>query len=177
MEAQFIIPLNGLASGETKFSWDAGVDFFRGFENTEMQNADFNVTATVYKAGREINVACHIDGTVTVLCDRCMEDLEIPVNEDIDIEVKYGTEEEDKDQADDQTEYIYLSDEDTDLDLRQIIYDYICLSLPMQRFHPDGQCNAEVMKRLQNGVSTLNEEEETTTDNSNPFAGLKGLFE
>ena len=35
-----------------------------------------------------------------------------------------------------------------ELDLSQDIYDYILVSLPMQRVHPDGGCNGETIKYL-----------------------------
>jgi uncharacterized metal-binding protein YceD (DUF177 family) len=179
MEEKFIIPLNGLASGANKFSWDAGAEFFRNFDNTEIIDADFTVDTHVMKNGREISAECQIDGTVTVLCDRCMEDLVIPFSTDIELEVKYGEEEYTEPKEDEEIEekdQVYVPDGETDLNLNQIIYDYICLSLPMQRFHEDGECNSEVLKRLEEGVSTVQEGDEEQDTNANPFATLQGLF-
>ena len=181
MENKFRIPLNGLVSGSNQYHWDAGIEFFQEFENTEMQSADFIVDAEALKTGRKITVHISIEGTVTVLCDRCMEDLQMPIDDEIDVEVAYGEEDAINDDSDEDKEVIekvWVPDGETDIDLSQIVYDYICLGLPMQRFHPEGQCNKAAIERLENGVTTASEEPEDKSDDSgNPFSALKGLFE
>ena len=97
MNDNFIIPLNGLASGESRFSWHAGKEFFEAFENAEILDADLVASVVVEKSGRYLGVDCEVDGTVTVLCDRCLEDLEMPVAADILLSVKYGNEESSED--------------------------------------------------------------------------------
>ena len=186
MENKFRIPLNGLVSGMNQFHWETGIEFFQEFENTEMQAAGLTVDAEALKAGRNITVTCHIGGSVTVLCDRCMEDLELPVDEDIRMDVRYGTEEASQqsagnatdDEEEDLVEHVYVPEGETDIDLSQIIYDYVCLGLPMQRFHPEGGCNEAVLERLENGVSTISDEgAEDGETGENPFSALKGLFD
>ena len=76
----FIVPLNGLASGRTPFRWHAGGQFFSGFENSEILDADLVVDVVVEKSGRYVGVDVDIDGTVVVACDRCLGDLELPVS-------------------------------------------------------------------------------------------------
>ena len=70
MNENFIIPLNGLAAGETRFSWHAGKEFFDSFENTEILDADVDIDVRVEKSGRYLGVDCEIEGEVTVECDR-----------------------------------------------------------------------------------------------------------
>ena len=55
----------------------------------------------------------------------------------------------------------------------QIMYDYVCLSIPMQRVHPEGQCNPLVMKYLNIGAKPM---EEGKTDVS-PFSSLRDFLE
>ena len=107
--------------------WHAGVEFFESFGNVEILDADLEVTADVHNHGLTADAVCEIAGTVTVACDRCLEDLVIPV--ETSFEESYTPE----------------SDE---LDLRQDVYDYVCISLPMQRMHPEGECNQETTKYL-----------------------------
>ncbi|MBQ6244722.1 MAG: DUF177 domain-containing protein [Bacteroidales bacterium] len=85
------------------------------------------MTAQVSYHGLTAEAACAIAGSVTVACDRCLEDLVIPV--ETSFEESYTPE----------------SDE---LDLRQDVYDFVCISLPLQRVHPEGECNQETTKYL-----------------------------
>ncbi len=171
MNDNFIIPLNGLAAGENHFSWHAGKEFFEAFENAEILDADLDVSVTVEKSGRYVGVDCEIDGSVMVSCDRCMEDLQMPIGADIMLSVKFGEEESSDDHQEGEREIVFVPEGDAEMDLSQIIYDYVCLALPMQRHHDDGDCNPDAMRYL-----TAGEPVKVEGDVNNPFAALKELM-
>ena len=123
----FIVKLNGLASGRTVFNWKADVKFFEQFGNTDILAADLDVTAKVVNHGATVDVECSVEGKVTVPCDRCLDDLEL------DVETNFSE--------------VYTP-EDSSLDLSQDIYDYVCTALPLQRVHPEGECNPVTIKFL-----------------------------
>ena len=172
MNDKFIIPLNGLASGENRFSWHAGKEFFETFENAEILDADLDVSVVAEKSGRYLGVDCEVDGAVTVACDRCLEDLAMPIGTDIMMSVKYGDEDSSEDHQEGEREIVFVPEGEAELDLSQIIYDYVCLSLPMQRHHEEGECNPEAMKHLAGGEPVATED----SDMNNPFAALKELM-
>ena len=123
----FVVKLTQLASGKSRLDWHAGAEFFEIFGNTEIFDADLEVTADVVNHGLTVDAACEIRGSVTVACDRCLEDLVIPV--ETSFEESY-------------------TPEGDELDLGQDVYDYVCISLPIQRTHPEGECNQETTKYL-----------------------------
>ena len=173
MDIKFIIPLNGLAAGESRFSWHAGKEFFEEFGNTEILAADIDIEVVAEKSGRYLGIDCEVDGKVTVECDRCLEDLDIMIGTDIMLSVKYGSEENPDDHQEGEREVLFVPQDEAELDLSQIIYDYVCLSLPMQRVHEDGGCNPETMRYYAAGeVEALEEPEQQ----GNPFAALKDMF-
>ena len=177
MEDDFIVPLNGLAQGRTSFRRRVGKEFFEYFENSEILDADLDVLVEVEKSGRFIGIDCVIEGNVTVICDRCLEDLVIPVNTGFKQSVKFGdrpvSEEDcDSDEMEGEREIVRIPLSETDLDLSQAVYDYICLSLPVQRVHKEGGCNPEAIKYL----NSENDREPKEKDSSSPFAGLKDLL-
>ena len=109
------------------FDWKADGEFFEQFGNKDILAADVDVTAQVVNHGVTVDVQCSMEGTVTVLCDRCLDELELPV------EAEFSES---------------YTPESACLDLSQDIYDYVCIALPLQRVHPDGQCNPETIKFL-----------------------------
>ncbi len=178
MTDEFIIPLNGLKPGKTCFSWRVGVEFFRKFENADIVDADLNVEVEVEKSGAYIGIDCDIDGTLTVPCDRCMDDVVMPVSTVAKLSVKFGPEpvETDEVAVSDEREIVYLSEDEADMDLSQTIYDFSYLALPMQRIHKDGECNPEAMRYLNGEASEdLDADNSSDKDTYNPFAVLKGL--
>ena len=172
MNNEFIIPLNGLAAGKNAFSWQADREFFVNFENAEVLDAQLDIDAFVEKSGRYVGVDCEVDGHVTVECDRCLEDLDLPVEVDIRLSVKYGDEESSEEHQEGEREIVFVPEGDAEFDMSQIVYDYVCLSLPMQRHHEEGDCNEEALRHLSGNKG----EEAPGTDENNPFAALKGMF-
>ena len=107
-----------------------------------------------------------------------MEDLTLPVSSEIRLSVKFGPEPVSDDEVvvTDEREVIYLPEDSAELDMSQVIYDYACLALPMQRVHEEGACNPDAVKYLTGtGVKVKNEEAQAS--DSNPFAVLKGLMD
>ena len=150
-----VIPLNGWAAGERKFHSHAELEFFQTFDNTEILDADVDVEIRVVKKERKVEAELHLSGTVTVPCDCCLEPLAVPVEAN-------------------PSEVLKPESLAEDWDLSQAVYDYICLSLPLQRVHPEGECNPDTVRFLGQEERT---DEEAEAEANSPFAALKGLFD
>ena len=173
MNDNFIIPLNGLTAGKNEFFLHAGKEFFDSFENEEILDADLQIRILVEKSGRYIGVDCDIEGMVVVECDRCLDRLEMPVDTLVRLSVKFGEEEALEVSQEAEREVIFVKEDDAQLDMSQIVYDYACLALPMQRMHKMGECDPEAMKYYEAPVhDDIVNEDETV----NPFAALKDMF-
>ena len=173
MNSGFIIPLNGLTAGQHEFCWQVGKEFFESFENSEILDFQLDVTARVEKSGRYLGIDCDVEGTVVVECDRCLDELEMPIEVEIRLSVKYGEEESSDEHHEGEREVVFVPETDAEFDMSQIIYDYVCLDLPMQRVHEEGECNPDALKHLSAGVEPVSDE---AGDVSNPFAALKDMF-
>ena len=174
MDDRFIIPLNGLATGKNDFFWNVGKEFFESFGNTEILDAEIDVRVVVEKSGRYIGVDCDIDGEVVVECDRCLDEVVIPLETEALLSVKYGEDESSDEPQDGEREVVMVPDTDAELDMSQIIYDYVCLALPMQRVHEDGDCNPAAMRCL--AGTDADDAAPDEVDVNNPFAALKDLL-
>lgn len=174
MNADFVVPMNGLAQERKVFRWWAGNEFFARFENSEILDAGIEVEVEVEKSGSYIGVDCGVSGEVRVVCDRCLEDLTLPVETGFKLSVKFGEESLGAEVSmDGERETVFLPESDSDLDLSQAVYDYVCLSLPVQRVHEDGGCDPDVLRYL----SSECEEPVREDTSSSPFAGLRAMME
>ena len=124
----FVAQLRTLRTGTSEFVWKAGRQFFEEFGDSGILDADITVTALVSNHGLTIGVKAAIAGSVTVPCDRCLENLVIPVDTSF--------------------EETYTPESDV-LDISQEVYDYVLTFLPMVRVHPEGECNGETTKYLE----------------------------
>ena len=146
MSDDFIFPLNGLATGRNRFRLRAGKEFFESFENPEILDAELSVAVSIERTGHEYEVDCDLEGKLTVACDRCLEDLDIPVDEHPRLRFRIGGEA--GEEASDARESVDLAPSATELDLRQVVYDYACLAVPLHKVHPDGACNPDTLRYL-----------------------------
>lgn len=171
MHENYIIPLNGLDRGRKAFRWHVGEEFFKDFDNSEIRDCDVWVDAEVVKKGSRIDVDCSINGSVVTVCDRCLGDLEVTIDTDLPLAVRFGEESEAL-QEEDGREVVFVEADSDSIEMDQIIYDYICLSVPLHKVHEDGGCDPEVLKY----IKTEGDKEEKAPAN-NPFEALKGLFD
>lgn len=179
MKDAFIIPLNGLKQGKTQFSWNAGAEFFRQFDNKDIKDADILVDVEVEKSGTYLGIDAKVSGNLTVACDRCGDDVSLPIRTAICQSIKFGAEpvnaEEVVVSAEDERETVYLPEEGDELDMSQAVYDFACLALPMRKVHNDGECDPVALKYLSDGDFAPGEKSEESVES--PFAVLKGLFD
>ena len=127
-----IIPLNDWAAGERKFHAHADLEFFQQFDNSEILDANVSVEIRVVKDGRnKVEGSLHLEGTVTVPCDRCLDPVTLPVEST-------------------PSETLTPGGTEVDWDLSQAVYDFVCLSLPLQRSHPEGACDPDTVRFLKN---------------------------
>ena len=166
MKDDFLMPLSGLAPGRTSFLWHVRKAFFGEFDNTDILDADISVEAIVEKEGKDIYLDLALDGTVKVICDRCLSEVELPVEAAPRFVIRFdpSAPEMEGDRE------VLVADDPAGLDLHQVVYDYIYMSLPIQRTHPEGECDPDTVRFL--GRETVEEPREES-----PFAALGRLFD
>lgn len=164
----FIIQIKGLQPGKHRYEFPVDGSFFKNFENSQVSDAQLDAVVELEKGSGWMNLNCHVKGSVVVECDRCLDDLELPVDFDASVAVKTAV--TDDDPQDDG--FMIIDPTEGELNLNQFIYDYVCINLPIQKVHPEGQCNPDMLKRL----SEVRYESGEIVENS-PFSDLKGLLE
>ena len=167
-----VIPVRGLPAGESSFRFAIGKEFFQAFENTQIKDADCSVKVSVIRHQTLLDVVCEIGGFVVVECDRCLEDLTLKVDVEPHLTVGFGTVDVDEiGEVDD--DVLVIDRSESELSLDQFVYDYICLSLPIVKVHPEGKCNPEMLRYISEAESAKVQED---TETSRPFEGLKDLL-
>lgn len=167
-----IIPVKGLPLGESTFRFEIGEPFFQAFENSQIKDADCSVKVVVMRHQTLLEVTCQVGGFVVVECDRCLEDLTLKVDIEPHLTVGFGAVDVDDDGGDD--DVLVIDRSESELNLNQFVYDYICLGLPLVKVHPEGKCNPEMLRYITESEGTDTGPEGET---SRPFEGLKDLLE
>jgi Predicted metal-binding, possibly nucleic acid-binding protein len=143
----YSIAIKGLAAGIHTFSFEIDNLFFGEFEGSEVEQGKLEATVTVEKKSSFVQLGVKISGEVTVACDRCLDDLLVPIAYEANPIVQF-VEVENKEEMSADEEILYLDPMESELDLLQYFFDSIILSIPMQHVHTEGQCNKEMIEKL-----------------------------
>ena len=142
--ATFRIPLRGAKQGTDNYEFLLDDDFFRAMESIDILGGAVKVSLAVRRANEANYFAIHCQGTIQIVCDRCLEPMDYAVEADYDLAVKYG------DEYDDSNDGVLIVPEgDNDLDVAPIVYDTVALSIPMQHVHAEGECDEATWQALQ----------------------------
>ncbi len=144
--SKYYIEIKGLSTGKHDFTFDIDHDFFSLFEGSEVEKGRLTAFVTINKTPAITALQAHIKGSVTVECDRCLDELELQVDNQSEAIVKYASQEEEDLNEDEGI--IYVNPVKNEIELAQYFFDTIILSLPLQRVHPNGECNQEMMEKL-----------------------------
>lgn len=114
--------------------------FFADLEQEEISGGEVVVELSVRaSAGSIYKVHIKAEGYVTVECDRCLDPLRLDVNTTDTLNVKDADPEES-----DSVDMLYLEAGSNFYDFSWEVYEIIETSLPLQRIHPEGECNKEM---------------------------------
>jgi uncharacterized metal-binding protein YceD (DUF177 family) len=111
------------------------------------------------KRSSHIDLRFSISGRVRISCDRCLELFMHPLECENRLLIKLG-----KNWDTDDPDILTIPFDENDLDIKQYLYEFIHLALPIQRIHPDDEkgnsgCNREMLKKI--SEHTINSQNET----------------
>ena len=167
--SEIIIPLHGLTRGGQEFDFVLDDAFLEGFSRDVIEGLDAQAHLVAEQKGGWIEIHCTVVGQAKVECDRCSEELLMPVAIDEQLTVRFDAEPDDVVNDDDNV--IILREGTAEMDMAQTLYDLICVSLPMQKVHPEGECNPAALSHLSDEADAAKDTQANT-----PFSGLKELL-
>lgn len=157
---EYKLPLKSMPEGVHEFTYDLGKVFFKNMENEDIHDADIHVTLTVNHHGDLYEMHFTMEGTLTLLCDRCLDDLELPVDTTYDINVKYGD-----DYNDDSDDLLIIPESDNYLNVAYMMYDTAVLTIPIKHVHPAGKCNRAMSAMLKKHRAQSPDDEDLSLEN------------
>jgi len=157
--SKYKIDFQGLSEGVHEFVFDVDNAFFESIDYSDIQEGTLKTYLVLTKKTQMLELDFKIQGFVNTVCDRCLEELKMPIDFEGQVFVKFSeTEQEDTD------EVIYLFPGDYELNLSHYIYESIRLSLPLKCVHPEDKdgnstCNPEMLKKIENLKSDTSAED------------------
>ena len=143
------IPFKGLQDGKHTLVFEIDDDFFTHFENEVVGNGQFTVQLELDKKPRVTETTWRVEGKTRVSCDRCLENIELPIVGSYSLLIQYDEEERCEE------EVLYIAPDTSVISVSDLIYEYIVLSIPTIKVYDCESdspipCNEEVLEKLEN---------------------------
>jgi uncharacterized metal-binding protein YceD (DUF177 family) len=159
---KYVINFGSLSKGIHEFVFEVDDSFFEHFENSVVQKVNADVLVTLEKEDTMLLLDFTIEGTATLPCDRCLDELTIDLEGYNELIVKFGEEAEEESE-----DVVVLPVKAHEMDVSQFIYEYITMLIPIRNVHPDDEdgnstCNPSALKELEK--YRVHEEEQKPID-------------
>jgi len=180
------IDLKNLSQGVHVYEYLLENQFFIDIDGAEVQKGKVNVNLSVKRISEMFEMNFQISGIVMVPCDRCLDDMEMPVETQNRLIVKFG-----KEYSEESDEVVIVPEDEGAINLAWFLYEFIALGVPMKHIHAPGKCNKTMSSKLKKHTAhssvdddldndmtddtPVDEEENSTSDPR--WDALKGLIE
>lgn len=163
---EFLIPFIGLKLGKHQFEYQINKAFFESFDYDEFESADIKVSVVFEKKNTMLELNFKHKGTIHVPCDLTNEMFDFPIKGKLRVIVQFGEE-----YNDDNDELLILPHGEHEINVAQILYEMIALSIPLRKVHPgvkDGTLDSEALRKLNELRIEEVKEEDNTQENIDP---------
>ena len=126
-----------------KFDYLLDNDFFERIEGPEVRQGKVTVALSVLRVASTFELNFRLNGVITVDCDRCLEDMEIPIETINRLIVTLG-----KRYAETSDEQVIVSEEEGFINIAWYLYEFIALAIPLKHVHGPGGCNEVMVSKL-----------------------------
>jgi len=137
------IDLKNLTPGTHEYEYQLENKFFVDIDGNEVQKGKVKVFLTVKRTSVAFEMSFRLEGSVWVPCDRCLDEMELPIETENRLVVKFG-----KEYAEESDEVVVIPENEGAINLAWFIYEFIALSIPMKHVHAPGKCNKSMSSKL-----------------------------
>jgi uncharacterized metal-binding protein YceD (DUF177 family) len=130
---EFEIAFVGLKPGIHEFNYEIDDSFFEGYEQQEFRNSSALVKLFLEKNNSFMRLRFEIGGQAEVTCDRCNSELPLQLFDEFTMTVKMVEEPEVMNEQEEDADVFYISRGESHIDVKNWIYEFINLSIPMQK--------------------------------------------
>lgn len=124
IDRTYIIPIEGLSVGHHDFTYNLERDFFEAIEYADF-TADVRVDVELDKQDQLLELTFSVRGIIHTECNRCLREIDLPIDGSYELLIKYGD-------ARDDGEIVFIPEGTREIDIKQYLYEFTGLSIPMQ---------------------------------------------
>jgi uncharacterized metal-binding protein YceD (DUF177 family) len=117
--------------------------FFTNIGGEDIQKGKIRARLKISKKAGVFDLSFAFNGIVVIPCDRCLEDMDFPVDTTAHLIVKFG-----KDYSEESDEIVVIPEAEGIINLAWFLYEFIVLAIPIKHVHAPGKCNKQMTSKL-----------------------------
>ena len=155
------IDLKAMKEEATSLELELDDRYFEALDGSQLEHGALHVSVSIRKMTGFFELHFHTRGSVVVSCDRCLEDMDQPIDTDNGLTVKLGDTYSDNDD-----DTVTIDENEGILDMSWLIYEFTMLAIPIKHVHAPGKCNSAMTRRLSelSGAARSGEEDGGAVD-------------
>lgn len=152
----FKLPLKSMSVGVHEFDYKLDTNWFTMIDGPEVQRGDVQAKVRVRNTGLVYEIEFSLEGTVMVPCDRCLEDMPLPISETSHLIAKFGAE-----YSDEGEDVIIVPETEGELNIAWFLYEIIALAVPLKHVHQPGKCSKAMSSKLRKHLAKSIDDEDS----------------
>ncbi len=156
--ALYNIPLKSLKTDSQTFEFTLDDCYFKKIDSPEVQRGNVTAKVTVYKKANLFDLSFDLNGVVLIPCDRCLDDMEQPIQYKDQLQVKFG------DCFCEEGDIVVVPESEGAINIAWFLYEFIVLNIPMKHVHQPGQCNKTMVGKLKKHITRQKSDDDDMED-------------
>jgi uncharacterized metal-binding protein YceD (DUF177 family) len=148
------INLKDLKSETTRIEFVLDDAYFKKIDSPEVQKGNVNAKVTVVKKATTFELQFELEGTILIPCDRCLDDMEQPIQYKDKLQVKFGN------RFAEENEIVIVPESEGSINIAWFLYEFIVLNIPMKHVHAPGECNKTMVTKLKRHITRQKDDDD-----------------
>lgn len=138
--------------------------YFKKIDSPEVQKGLVNAKVVLKQKSESYELSFVLNGFVIVACNRCLDDMEQPIQYKDKLIVKLGNEFAEEDDV------VIVPESEGAINIAWFLYEFIVLNIPIKHIHNPGECNKTMVGKLKRHITRSKDDENDTDDDLNDEA-------
>ncbi len=132
--------------------------YFKKIDSPEVKKGNVKAVITVKKKAEVFELAFTLEGMIQIPCNRCLDDMNQPIQYKDKIQVKFG------DRFSEENDTVVVPLSDGGINVAWFLYEFIVLNIPIKHVHAPGECNKTMMSKLKKHITRQKSDDDDETE-------------
>lgn len=152
---QYKVVLKGVQPDVQNKEYLLDNQFFANIGEEFIQKGKVNVSLKITNTNGIFTFEFHSVGHVVIPCDRCLDDMNYPLDTQSRLIVKLG-----KDYSEESDEIVVIPELEGVINIAWFLYEFVALAIPIKHVHAPGKCNKQMSQKLKQHSTKKDDEDE-----------------